>query len=86
MNKISKLKLVIDTNVMLVAISKKSQYHWIIESLENNRFDLYISTEILLEYEEIIQSRYNKNVVKYFLACLIRYQMFIKQMFISIGD
>ena len=49
-------RIVLDTNVFLVSISSKSKLHWIFESLINGEFILYISTDILLEYAEIIEN------------------------------
>ena len=60
----NKLKIVLDTNILLVSISSKSLYHWIFKKLLNGEFDLYVTTEILMEYEEIIASKYNENVAK----------------------
>ncbi|MBC7641463.1 MAG: putative toxin-antitoxin system toxin component, PIN family [Flavobacterium sp.] len=49
-------RIVLDTNVFLVSISSKSKLHWIFESLINGKFILCISTDILLEYAEIIEN------------------------------
>lgn len=48
------MKVVIDTNVLLVAIGRKSKYHWIFECLLVEEFTLLVTTSILLEYHEII--------------------------------
>lgn len=58
----NKIKVVLDTNVLLVSISSRSKYHWIYEKLLNNEFDLYITNEILMEYEEIISIKFNSAV------------------------
>ncbi|HFA50802.1 MAG TPA: putative toxin-antitoxin system toxin component, PIN family [Bacteroidetes bacterium] len=50
------MKIVLDTNVLLVSISRRSYYHPIFEAFENQRYDLLLTTDILAEYEEIIQS------------------------------
>ena len=49
-------RIVLDTNVFLVSISSKSNLHWIFENLINGKFTLCISTDILLEYAEIIEN------------------------------
>jgi len=49
-----KLNIVLDTNVLLVSISEFSKYHWIYRYLIEKRYNLYITNEILTEYEEII--------------------------------
>ena len=56
------LNLVIDTNIFLVSIAKNFRYRWIYDALLNGKFNLLISTEILLEYEELFQIKYG---VKY---------------------
>ena len=49
------MKIVLDTNVLLVCISERSRLHWIFEALQNEWFTLCITTEILAEYAEIIE-------------------------------
>jgi uncharacterized protein len=49
------VRVVIDTNVLLVCISKRSRVHWIWESLINERYTLCVTTDILAEYAEIIE-------------------------------
>lgn len=60
----NKLKIILDTNVLLVSISSKSQYHWIFQNLLNNPFEMYISNEILMEYEEVISLKFSPAVAK----------------------
>lgn len=48
-------KVVLDTNVLLVSISERSQLHWIFKNLLEKRFVLCITTDILSEYAEIIE-------------------------------
>lgn len=48
------MKVVLDTNVFLVSISRRSKYHPIFEAFENERYDLLVTTDILAEYEEVI--------------------------------
>ena len=50
------MKIVIDTNVLLVSISSKSIYRIIFDSLINEEYELYVTTEILFEYEEIFKN------------------------------
>lgn len=60
----NRLKAVIDTNVLLVSISQHSKYHWLYKSLVGRKFDLYITNEILTEYEEVIARRWHPEVAK----------------------
>ncbi len=64
------IKAVIDTNVLVSALSSKSIYHWLIASLLNEQYELYLTDEILLEYEEILKSKYSETVAANFLIAL----------------
>jgi len=48
------LKIVLDTNVVLRSISRRSAYTIILDKLYENAFEVYITNDILLEYEEKI--------------------------------
>jgi putative PIN family toxin of toxin-antitoxin system len=63
-------KIVLDTNVLLVSISSKSKFHWIYESLYKGKFVLCITTDILLEYAEIIEIHMGKKVCDNAMAVL----------------
>ena len=54
----SKLRLILDTNIFLVSLAPNYKYHWIYQSLIQNKFDLVVSNEILTEYQEQITFRY----------------------------
>jgi putative PIN family toxin of toxin-antitoxin system len=64
------IKTVIDTNVLVSALSSRSQYHWLIELLLEEEIELYITDEILLEYEEILNAKYSEAVASNFLVTL----------------
>ncbi len=49
------MKVVIDTNIFLVSISRRSPYHWIFQHLLEGNYSLCITTEILSEYAEKIE-------------------------------
>ncbi len=66
------LKVVLDTNILLVSISSKSPYHWLFQNLLTGRFDLYVTTDILMEYEEIIATKYHPQVAKDVLRTLLK--------------
>ncbi|MCP4579730.1 MAG: PIN domain-containing protein [Deltaproteobacteria bacterium] len=65
------LRFVIDTNVLLVSISSKSQYHWIFQGLINRKFEIAITNEILSEYEEIVSDKYSANVAHNIIRTLL---------------
>jgi uncharacterized protein len=64
-------RIVLDTNVLLVSISSKSQYHWIYKKLLEDKYDLLITNEILTEYEEIISKKYNPIVAQDVIRVLL---------------
>ncbi len=65
------MRVVLDTNVILRAISSRSQFAIIIDKLFSNEFELLISSEILLEYEEILTKFYGILTAKSFLDFLL---------------
>ncbi|MCF8361713.1 MAG: PIN domain-containing protein [Prolixibacteraceae bacterium] len=52
-------KIVIDTNVFITIIGKKSPNRWILDKIICGDFILCISSEILLEYEEVLNRKTN---------------------------
>ena len=48
-------QVVIDTNIILVCISKKSSLRWIYDALLNGDYNLCVSNSIIDEYAEIIE-------------------------------
>ena len=63
-------KYVIDTNIFLISLTSRSPYHSIFTELIKGNFDLLVSNDILLEYEEIIIAKYGKKTAYYFLGLL----------------
>lgn len=47
--------VVLDTNVLLVSLSRRSKYHWVFRALIDEVFHLAVTTEIVLEYEEVVE-------------------------------
>ncbi len=66
-----RLRIVLDTNVLLVSISSRSKYHWIFRGLLAGRFQLLVSNEILSEYEEIISAKFDPDVAKNVVRTLL---------------
>lgn len=60
----SKIKVVIDTNVLLVSISKQSPYHWLYKAVIEKKIEVYLTTEILHEYEEKIAEHWSVDVAR----------------------
>lgn len=50
------MKVVIDTNILLVSISPTSKYRWIFDGFLKEDYTLCVTTDILMEYEEILSN------------------------------
>lgn len=51
------MKVVLDTNILLVSISKRSNFRWIFDAFLDEKLTFCVTTDILNEYDEIL-SRY----------------------------
>jgi uncharacterized protein len=60
------MKVVLDTNVVLRAISSKSVFAILLDELYLQTYSLVVSTEILFEYEEKIIHFFGKSIAKDF--------------------
>ncbi|RIV25336.1 putative toxin-antitoxin system toxin component, PIN family [Fibrisoma montanum] len=58
------MKIVLDSNVLLVAIPNRSLYNPVFRAFLEEEFMLCITTDILDEYAEIIGERANKNIAQ----------------------
>ena len=58
----NRLRVVLDTNVLLVSIARKSKYRPIFDALLSGQYDAVISNEILTEYVEILERKANATV------------------------
>jgi putative PIN family toxin of toxin-antitoxin system len=60
----SQLKIVLDTNALLRSVSRRSAYAIILDKLYENAYDLYITNEIQLEYEEKITDIFSEETAE----------------------
>jgi uncharacterized protein len=65
------MKVLVDTNCLLVAIPQKSTYRWLYDNLKAGELTLAVSTEILAEYEEQIADFYSPTVAENVLKTII---------------
>jgi predicted nucleic acid-binding protein len=56
------MKFVLDTNVLVVAISRKSPHYWIWQTLQEGLYEIAVTTEILAEYAEILTNYLGQEV------------------------
>jgi uncharacterized protein len=61
------MKIVLDTNVLTNSFLKRSKNYWIWKALEAEQLTLCVTTDILLEYEEIIARRYEDPLLATFV-------------------
>lgn len=64
------MRVVIDCNILVTSLTSKSPYHNIYKSLVSGQYDLVVSNDIMLEYEEIIQIKYGLETASTFIALL----------------
>jgi uncharacterized protein len=48
------VRIVVDTNILWVSISRHSKSHWVLSDLIDGKYTLCVTTDVLEEYEEII--------------------------------
>ena len=53
-------KVVIDTNTLVSSLSAKSEFHKLIRLILDEEIRVFLTDEIMLEYEEVL----NKNILK----------------------
>lgn len=64
------MRVVLDTNVLLVAIAPTSIYRPIFDALLEKKYTLVVSNDIIAEYEEIFSQRANPKVANLVLEAL----------------
>lgn len=65
------MRIIVDTNVLIVIIPSKSKYHIVYEKIKQGELALAISNDILLEYEEQLKIRYKVDAVEEILFNLL---------------
>ncbi len=65
------MKVVLDTNVLLVAISPKSKNRWLFDSLLNGDYTLCVTSDILDEYAEIVERHIGAEIAEITLDLLL---------------
>lgn len=65
------MRVVLDTNVLLTSLGRRSPTRPIFDALLRQRLTLVVSTSILLEYEEILEQRNGLAVAQNVLEALV---------------
>ncbi|HLM00231.1 MAG TPA: putative toxin-antitoxin system toxin component, PIN family [Pyrinomonadaceae bacterium] len=58
------LRVVLDTNILIAVISRKSPFRWIFDCVIDGKIILCVSNEILFEYEEILSEKTSREVAE----------------------
>lgn len=58
------LRIVLDTNILIAIISRKSPFRWVFDCIINGKIILCVSNEILFEYEEILSVKTSREVAE----------------------
>jgi len=64
------VKIVLDTNILWISISRRSKTHWVINELIRGTFTLCVTSDILNEYEEIISQKLGSETAKSIMELL----------------
>lgn len=66
------VRIVLDTNILIAIIGRRSPYRWVFDEIINGGFILCVSNEIILEYKEILQKKTGEivagNMIGFFTA------------------
>ncbi len=65
------MRVLIDTNILLMALPSKSTYNLFIQKFNTRKYELVLTTEIFLEYEEILKTKSNAFITANILNALI---------------
>ena len=66
-----KLKVVIDSNIILSSVSRKSKFNKIFQKIINKEIELYITNEILTEYKEKLEQVFSPSLSKNTIEILL---------------
>ena len=66
------MRVVLDTNVLLVSISRKSKHHPIFKAILDGTIQLCISNAILEEYQEIIGEQWSPSMAQNIVEVLLK--------------
>ena len=66
------MRIVLDTNVLLVSLPVQSPFHIIFQAIRNGLIQLFVTNEILAEYEEQLGARYGEEITSFKLIEILR--------------
>ncbi len=66
------MNIVLDTNVLVTIFGRQSSRRWIFEGLRKERFRLFVTTDIILEYHEVIARRQTPEFANFMMEIFSR--------------
>ena len=67
------MKVVLDTNCLLLILSKKGSFYSIFEEIKRGNIRLIVTTEIINEYEEILEKIYSREVAENVVKAILNH-------------
>lgn len=77
------MRIVLDTNILLVAIGKKSRYRPIWDAFINGNYLLIVSEDIVFEYHEVLQLHGAEGAAEIIMEILNRPMLYISMYIIT---
>jgi uncharacterized protein len=68
------MKIVLDTNILLISLPKRSPFRSIFDQLLKGSFQLFVTNDIISEYFEIIETKSNFEVASNVVELLLSLQ------------
>jgi len=65
------MRIVLDTNCLLVSVQEYSDYFWIWQTFRDKKFVLCYTDEILNEYQEVLSYYYSGTLAKYIIDAIL---------------
>ena len=65
------LRLVLDTNILVAIIGRKSPFRWLFDAIINGKINLCVSIDILFEYREVLEQKNGFQVAENVLNFII---------------
>ncbi len=79
------MRVVIDTNVLINCIGGRTKHHAIWQAFLGGKITLFASTDILLEYEELVLKKYPLNIASHIIDILFDADIYNSRKFIITG-
>ena len=67
------MKIVLDTNCLLLIISKKGSFYSVFDRVKKGEIQLVVTSEIINEYEEILGKIFSVDVAEYIIKSLLNH-------------